>query len=416
VTPPQRIGFDARYISDRYHGIGRYAFHLLEAMTAAAPERTFVIFTGRDEDCRFNWDVLRARPNVELHPGPWPLYRPQTQLAWPFLLRRHQIELFHTPSFEAPLLAPCPVIVTVHDLIFDRYPACMPHRWARPYYRLMMTLSTRRARQIVTVSRATALELMHFYRTPPHKIAVIWPGIEPAFAPVADLNRRAAVRQRYGLTAPFALVVGARRPHKNLTRLVEAFASLTPSLPHHLVFAGQADPRFADEARQGVNRHTAALSSRVHFLDWVPEADLPVLYSLADVVVMPSLVEGFGLPALEAMACGTPVIAANASSLPEVVGNAGLLADPHSVRALSESLRAVLTDGVLRRNLAAAGHRRAARFRWTKAARRALRLYETPPHPQNATQTLWEAGDWETGDWGGGRLEIGRLGKQEFEV
>ncbi|RME44216.1 MAG: glycosyltransferase family 1 protein, partial [Caldilineae bacterium] len=260
-------------------------------------------------------------------------------------------------------------------------------------------------RHIITVSRATALELRHFYRVPPDKIAVVWPGIEAAFRTSPPAERLAAVRRQYGLDTPFVLAVGARRPHKNLTRLVEAFAGLATVLPHHLVFAGQADPRFPDEARQGVARHPAKLRHRVHFLDWVAEADLPALYALADVLVIPSLVEGFGLPALEAMACGTPVVAADASSLPEVVGQAGLLADPRSVRALTEALRAVLTDDVLRRNLAAAGRRRAARFRWTEAARRTLRLYDTPPRPRHAMQSLREGGDWRLGDW---QLEIER--------
>ncbi len=370
-----RIAFDARYINDRYHGIGRYAFRLLEAMVAVAPTRTFLVFRGRGRDSRFDWKTLVARPNVELWEGPWPLYWPHEQLMWPRILRRSRAELFHSPYFVAPLLAPCPVVITVHDLIFDRYPIYMPWAWARPYYRLLMAWGTRRARRIIAVSKATAADLTHFYRTPPEKIAVIPEGVDPGFGRLMDAQGLWSLCRRYDLSRPFILTVGARRPHKNLARLVEAFAHLVAETTHDLVFVGPADPRFPDEARQTVAQH--GLNSRVRFLGWVPEADLPGLYTLATLVVLPSLVEGFGLPALEAMACGTPVLAADASSLPEVVDGAGVLVDPYDVRALADAMRKLLRDSALRRRLGQAGRRRAATFTWQEAARQTLRVYDT---------------------------------------
>ncbi|HHH42326.1 MAG TPA: glycosyltransferase family 1 protein [Chloroflexi bacterium] len=374
MTPPERIAFDARYINDRYHGIGRYAFRLLEAMVAAAPERTFIVFRGRGQDSRFDWSGLAARPNVELREGPWPLYWPHEQLLWPLLLRRSRADLFHTPYFAAPLLAPCPVVVTVHDLIFDRYPAYMPWGWARPYYRLLMAWGTRRAKRVIAVSQATAADLTHFYGTPPERIAVVPEGVDPGFAPPSDPDRRRALRWRYGLLRPFVLTVGARRPHKNLGRLVRAFSRVAVEVPHDLVFVGEADPRFPDEARQAVIEE--GIGHRVRFLGWVAEADLPGLYSLADLVVLPSLVEGFGLPALEAMACGTPVLAAATSSLPEVVGEAGVLVDPHDVSAMAGALRGLLHDEALRCRLSEMGRQRAATFTWAATAQRTLEVYE----------------------------------------
>jgi len=369
----ERIAFDGRYISDRYHGIGRYAFRLLEAMAAIAPERTFIVFRGRGRDSRFDWKTLAARPNVELRKGPWPLYWPHEQLLWPWILRRSQAELFHSPYFAVPLWAPCPTVVTVHDLIFDRYPAYMPRSWARPYYRALMGWGIRRARRIIAVSRATAADLTRFYPTSQGKIAVIPEGVDPNFAPSIADDQLWSLCRRYHLSRPFILTVGVRRPHKNLARLVTAFARLAAETAHDLVFVGPADPRFPDEARQAVAQH--GLNGRVHFLDWVPEADLPGLYALATLVVLPSLVEGFGLPALEAMACGTPVLAANASALPEVVGEAGVLVDPYDVEALTDAMRELLRDAALRLRLGEAGRKRAATFTWQEAARRTLQVY-----------------------------------------
>jgi len=371
----KRIAFDARYINDRYHGVGRYAFRLLEAMVAAAPAHTFIVFRGRERDSRFDWDALAARPNLELRDGPWPLYWPQEQILWPRLLRQSRADLFHSPYFVAPLLAPCPVVITVHDLIFDRYPAYMPWGWARPYYRLLMTWGTRRAWRVVAVSRSTATDLARFYRTPTDKVVVIPEGVDPGFARVTDASRLRTLRHRYGLTRPFVLTVGARRPHKNLARLTHAFACLAPEVAHDLVFVGPADPRFPDEARRAVVQER--LDGRVRFLDWVSETDLPGLYTLADLVVLPSLIEGFGLPALEAMACGTPVLVANASSLPEVVGEGGVLVDPYSVEAMAEVMWNLLRNEALRQRLAEVGRQRAAAFTWQQTAQQTLHLYET---------------------------------------
>jgi glycosyltransferase involved in cell wall biosynthesis len=372
----QRIAYDARYVNDRYHGIGRCAFRLLEALVAAAPERTFVVLRGRGRNTRFDWSALERRPNVELWNGPWPLYGLQEHALWPLRLNQSRADLFHSPYFVAPLWSSRPVIITVHDLIFDRYPEYMPSAWARPYYRLLMRTSLRRAWRVLAVSRATASDLIELYGTPREKIVVTPNGVERNFGAVgaAEGQSMAALRQRYGLNRPFVLTVGTRRPHKNLARLIHAFAPLAGEAPHDLVLAGPADERFGDDARRAAEE--AGLNGRVHFLDWVPENELPGLYKLADVVAVPSLMEGFGLPALEAMASGTPVLASNTSSLPEVVGEAGILVNPHDTDALRQALRYMLRDEQLRERLARAGAERAAQFTWERAACQVLKLYD----------------------------------------
>lgn len=382
MSLPRRIAFDARYISDRYHGIGRYAFALLGELATPttdgqpdwARDATWVVFRGPAADSRFNWERLASRPNVELRQGPWPLYWPQEQLLWPPILVGSQVDLFYSPHFVAPVAASCPVVNTVHDLIFDRYPAYMPHAWTRPYYRLLMALSTRRARRIVVVSRATAADLACQYRVPPAKMAVIPEAPDPGLSMPPGREQAEAVLCRLGLQQPYVLSVGARRPHKNLARLVRAFAAVADQVTHHLVFAGPADDRFPDEARCTVEE--MGLQDRIHFLGWVPERELCALYARADLVAMPSLVEGFGLPALEAMACGAPVLAADRSSLPEVVGDAGVLVDPYDEMALAGALLRLLQDPEWRLRLAQAGRARAAEFSWQQTAERVFHTME----------------------------------------
>jgi glycosyltransferase involved in cell wall biosynthesis len=368
----RRVAVDARYLNDRYHGIGRFGFRLLEALVETAPQVTFVLFRGRAADGRFDWAALASRPNVETRPGPWPLYWPHEQLLWPGLLRRARADLFYSPYFVAPLLAAVPATITIHDLIFERYPEYMPQAWARPYYRQLMGRSLARASRVIVPSQATAADLRQIYRVPPAKIAVIPEAAEPAFRPLLDPEPLADLRRRYDLGRPFILAVGARRPHKNFGRLVTAFARIAGQVEHDLVLVGPADDRFPDEARLAAE--AGGVRERVRFLGWVPEADLPGLYSLAEVAAVPSLIEGFGLPALEAMACGTPVLAGRASSLPEVVGQAGLLVDPTSVDELSQGLWRLLSQPELRQELGQAGLRQAGQFSWARAARQALAL------------------------------------------
>ncbi len=374
----ERIAFDGRYINDRYHGIGRYAFRLLEALVELAdvayPDRRFIIFCGKEPDSRFDWGKVLAKASVEIRVGPWPPYWPQEQFAWPRLLKQCRVDLFFSPHFTAPLLAPIPIIVTVHDLIFDRYPDYMPQRWARPYYRMMMRLSTYRARQIITVSKATGADLQRFYKIPERKLRVVPEGVDPNYTTIPDELEMQALKERYQLANSFILSVGARRPHKNLDRLVQAIALLEPETAPQLVFAGLPDPRFPDHARQAAKRF--GLDGRVRFLGWVPEVDLPGLYRLARVAVFPSLIEGFGLPALEAMACGTPVISSNTSSFPEVIGGAGLQVDPQDPNALAAALKEVLHDEQRRQEMSAAGRKRAAEFTWRKAAQRVSEVFE----------------------------------------
>ena len=363
-----RIGFDARYVDDRYHGVGRYAYQVLEALTRLYPDDRFAVYHNPARpSTRLDLRGVLARPNVEPRPLPHDIYSPLEQPALALAALRSRPDVLYTPYFPAPLLAPAPVVVTVHDLIFDREPRYQTGRWVRYYYRPMMALAVLRSAAVIAVSKATASDLQAFYRVPTGRVAVIPEAAGPQFRRVEDSAALAAVRRHYALPDRFILALGVRRPHKNLVALLEAFALARDRVPHDLVLVGEVHARYHDEVPAAIAR--LGLFGRVRLIGHAADEDLPAIYTLADLFVLPSLLEGFGLPALEAMACGAPVVASNTSSLPEVVGEAGLLVDPRDPAALAEAISRVALDRQLHARLAAAGLARAQEFSWERAAR-----------------------------------------------
>lgn len=361
-----RIGIDGRYIQDQYHGVGRYAFHVAKSLAEQFPQDEWIVFYNPAyKNSRFRLADLRDLPNVLTVGTNLRLFRPEAQVAWPRLLRQHGIDLFYTPFFDAPWMAPCPVAITIHDLIFDRYPQFMPQRRYRGYYQMLTRMSLRQAAAVLTVSNATQQDLVDLYGVNTGKIYVTPEAADGAFQP-ASLEQMSAVRTFYRLPNKFILTVGTQRPHKNVTTLLRAFAQIAPYTDASLVIAGKDDKRWPDEITPLVEELN--ITERVIRVGHVLEKDLPALYSTADVFVFPSLIEGFGLPPLEAMACGTPVVASDGSSLPEVVGHAGLLVDPLNVNEWAETLLGILSEPRLRRMLSEKGLERAASYSWRRTA------------------------------------------------
>lgn len=368
-----RIGFDGRYINDRYHGIGRVTYSLLAAMLELDGDQRFVLFVHPGyANSRFDLDRLAAHEGVEVVPLRLPLLVPIEQAAWPLLVRRHRLDLVHSPYVVGPLVVGVPVVVTVHDLIFERYPEYTPQRLLRFAYRAMATLSLRRASAVVAVSEATRADVERWYPTTRGRTHVIPNGVSRSFSRVEDPGRLATVRARYGLPPRFVLAVGAGRPHKNFEVLVEAARDLGDDGPG-VVLASAPDERFPDAVGDRIARY--GLEHRVLRIRDVREDDMAALYSLADAFVFPSFVEGFGLPMLEAMAAGTPVVAADASVMPELGGDAVLLFDPSDAAALAAQIRRLAGDPDLRGRLRERGIRRAAEFSWERAARATVELY-----------------------------------------
>jgi glycosyltransferase involved in cell wall biosynthesis len=288
---------------------------------------------------------------------------------------RQGVTLFHAPHYVLPPLIRCRSVVTIHDCIHLMFPQYLPNRLAFGYARTSIGLAARRATRVLTVSESSKRDILRFVNTQPEKIDVIYNAYDERFAidpAEADVVR---VRERFQLQDEFVLYAGNVKPHKNLERLIEAFHIVRKRGLDHLklVMIGDEISKYT-ALRRAVHRHQ--LHPYVRFLGYLPEETLAVMYRLAGVFVFPSLYEGFGLPPLEAMASGTPVVTSNVSSLPEVAGDAAVLVDPYDPRAIADGMYRVLTDEQLRKDLRHRGVARAGMFSWEQSVRRVRKIYD----------------------------------------
>jgi glycosyltransferase involved in cell wall biosynthesis len=360
-----RAAIDARTLGAPKTGDRTYCLNLLRGMAALRPEGEYLLYADRETGLlealppNFERVILKA-------PQPW-LWTPWS-LPWD--LRRRSADLLHV-QYIIPPTAPCPVLTTIHDISFRRHPEWFPMKH-RVLLNLLIPTAARNAAHVITGSEYTRADLIDAYDLPPEKVTVTPYAADPIYVPIDKEEARRRVKERFGLRGPFVLALGVLQPRKNLPRLIRAFGRVSRQVPHTLALAGK--PGWAHEALQ---RAAAAsgLGSRLHFTGYVPDADLPLLYNAADLFVYPSLLEGFGLCALEAMACGTPVVTSNVTSLPEVVGDAALTIDPTDEAALAEAIHRALTDELLRARLREAGLARAAKFSWERTAAETLAVY-----------------------------------------
>ncbi|MCX7682258.1 MAG: glycosyltransferase family 4 protein, partial [Anaerolineae bacterium] len=316
---------------------------------------------------------IRDRPFTVLR-SRWPTGRVPVRVLWeqlaqPFVLRAIGADLVHGPVFVGPLLAPCPTVITVHDLSFLRFPELFRPA-NRLYLALMTRLSARRAHRLIAVSAFTAAETTRLLGIPSERISVIYHGVDPAFRPLPP-DEVAEFRHRMGLPPRFVLFVGTLEPRKNLVRLVEAFARIRDNQVRLVLVGGQGwlcAELFASVEALG-------LTERVIFAGYVDNETLPLWYNAATVLAYPSLYEGFGLPVLEAQACGTPVLASNTSSLPEAAGDAAIMVPPDDVEALATALDQLLSSEGLRQEMRERGLRHAAQFSWQRTARETAQVY-----------------------------------------
>ena len=359
-----RIGIDARLSGEPRSGIGRYTRALVEALVRQAPEERWVLYLDRP--------APGLPRGVETRCLPWPQRLVWTFWVLPRALRREPVDLFHgVTGFELPPGGAGRLVTTVHDLIAVRFPALVPprHRWA---VRCLLGPALRRASRVIAVSEATRAEVLARYRLAPQTVRVVHEAASPSFRPPSAAVR-ATVRARHGLHRPYVLFVGLLEPKKNLNAVFEAVARLCRQgawAGMELVVAGAGG--WGPDPRPRAN--ALGLERVVRFLGPVDDADLPALYAEALAFVFPSLWEGFGLPVLEAMATGTPVIAARRGALPEVTGGAALLVEP-AAEALAEALATLLGDPGLRMRLRDAGLARTAAFSWERAATETLAVY-----------------------------------------
>lgn len=363
------IGFDARPLLSRKTGIGFYVWHLLDALARLPHDCRFLLYTTNRmalppavaRDPRF---TVRQMPKM---PGTL-----AAQTVVPLDLAARGADLFHGTNYAAPLASTCPILLTVHDLTTLSMPAA--HRWLNRAGHAILPVLVGRARMIITDAASTRRELLARWPLDPDRVTAVHLAPGPRFTrPVSDAERR-RVRRWYDLPERYILFVGTLEPRKNLAGLFRAFAAARQSadLAHHLVLVGGMGWGLGETMRLP---EALGIRDRVRLLGYVPERDLPGLYAQAEMLVYPSLHEGFGLPPLEAMAVGTAVVTSNCSSLPEVVGEAAIQVDPTDDAAIAEALVRLAADKALRRRLARDGRERAARFTWEKTARETLRVY-----------------------------------------
>lgn len=369
-VPSPVIGVDARKLVD--FGIGSYIRNLLEAMSLRpeAERYRFRVYARKSE----REAMPRLAPNFEVVEEDSPGYSLAELTRFAFRLFRDRLDLFHATHYVLPPIR-SRAVVTIHDIIHLLYPQFLPNRAALVYARVMIRRALTRADRIITVSYNSKRDLVDYFGITPSRVEVIYNGVSPRFRPDVPEEDRRRVAERYGLTRPYLLFLGGERPHKNAQNVVRAFAEARrrrPDLTHTLVLAG---PMPASTAR--IDALIAALDVGPSIIrpGRVAEEDMPGLFAGADLLLYPTLYEGFGLPVVEAMACGTPVLTSSTSALQEIAGGYAYLVDPLDVDAIARGIVLLTTDTKVRSDFIELGRKRARDFSWDKAAERTLEVY-----------------------------------------
>jgi glycosyltransferase involved in cell wall biosynthesis len=363
-----RIGIDARKLHD--FGIGTYIRNLLRQLAKLDRQTEFVVLCRPDD----REALSSLGTNFRAVPETAGNYSISEQIRIPLALRREGVTLFHAPHYVLPPLVRCRSVVTIHDCIHLMFPQYLPNRLALGYARTSIAMAARRATRVLTVSESSKRDILRFVDIDPGKIDVIYNAYDERFGIEPREEDVVRVRERYQLHDEFVLYAGNVKPHKNLERLIQAFDLVRRRGLDRLklVLIGDEISKYA-ALRRAVHQHQ--LHKYVRFLGYLPEETLAVMYRLAGVFVFPSLYEGFGLPPLEAMASGTPVVTSNVSSLPEVAGDAAMLVDPYDPAAIAEAIYQVLNDERLRKDLRHRGLARAHQFSWEQSVRRVRKIY-----------------------------------------
>ena len=381
IAPSDRlahVGLNAHLLSltETYRGAGinGHIHNLLQRLSAASPDLCLTAFLSEQR--------FIVPPGLNVYAVRWPTSRPLVRIVWeqlllPRAIRVRQVDLLHGLAYALPLVSSCPMVVTIHDLTFYRFPKTLrPSR--RLYLRAATRSAVRRAERVIAVSHQTKEELVHFLQVPAEKVDVIHNGVSEAFRP-APPEEVARFRSERGLPPRFILFLGTLEPRKNVVSLLEGFARWRKDSGLgmgtdgvKLVVAGAKGWYFKQIFARA---EELGLSSELLFPGFLPEKELPWWYRAAECFVYPSLYEGFGLPVLEAMACGTPVITSSVSSLPEVAGSAAITVDPGDTVALADAMGQVLGDAALRADMRQAGLLQAKRFSWDRTALETAAVY-----------------------------------------
>lgn len=371
-----RIGIDAHAIGGRLTGNETYIKNLIPALARRDQKNQYVLFFTQSEAAG---DWRNRFPNFDVQ-----LLRPETPylripLVLPARVWRLRLDLLHV-QYTAPPLCPAPFVTTIHDLSFEHYPHFFTRR-ERFLFHYLIRNTARRARRVLTVSEYSRQDLIRTYGLEAERVVLTPNGVEAHFRPVPPSPERDALLLRYDIDRDYVLSVGNLQPRKNLTQLIRAYLKLREQddkFDGKLVVVGQKAWLYHDIFREA--RHSR-FGRDILFTGYVTDEVLPAIYSAARVFVYPSIFEGFGLPVLEAMACGAPVAMSHSSSLPEVAGGAAISFDPLDEEAVARSIARIWHDEALRARLRLAGPERAGHFSWDETARRTLEAYHSAVGP-----------------------------------
>jgi len=369
----KRIGIDATALPPQPAGAGIYTINLIRSLAALNPDFELYVFAQQssrrlielENSGSINWVLL-------------PDKSPPHRLVWeqtglPGLVRKTGLDLLHSPHYTRPVSLGCASVVTFHDMTFFLYPRYHTF-FKRIYFPAAMRKSARSADALIAVSENTKADIIQHLGISASKIHIIYHGVDDRFKPISDKNFLNTISQKYNLPAGFILYVGVVEPRKNLVSLLSAFHELNKNNNNLiLVIAGQPGWGY-NEVKKIVAGYN--LKDSVILAGFIPPEDLPAIYNLAKIFVYPSIYEGFGLPVLEALACGTPTITTRVSSLPEITGDAGILVPPGDDEALRMALQTLLEDEKEQNRLSKMGPQRAVRFRWNRTAQETLDVYK----------------------------------------
>lgn len=357
-----RIGFDGGILTRRLTGVGIYTVRLIESLAELDSGNEIIVFA--------NQDLKRLNLPVEVVVSRMVNPTLFTQLKLPRLIEDRHIDILHGPNFYLPLRKNILSVLTVHDLSAQLFPN--QHSFKHRISQRLFNPSLRRADRIIAVSAATARDIEEYYSSVSERVRVVHNGIDNSIRPVSD-KEKARVRKHYDLPERFILFIGTIEPRKNIENLIRGYSRIHLRESVRLVISGGKGWKY-DEIFELVRE--LRLEDSVIFTGYIDTKDLPALYSSAEVFCYPSFYEGFGLPVLESMACGTPVISSNVSSLPEVAGDAALLVNPNEPGQICDGINRVLEDEGFRRKLIDSGQKRAECFSWRKTALKTLAIYE----------------------------------------
>ena len=362
------IGIDIRKLKD--YGIGTYIENLISQFSRLDSENQYILFF-RSQDIKELPPLGKNFHPVVDSSGNYSL---REHLSLPRKAKRLILDLYFSPHYVLPLFTPCRAIVTIHDVIHLLFPENLPRKGAYYYARFMIGRALAKAEKVVAVSRHSRADIQRLFPGYATRIEVIHNGIDPHFLRQPSEDELLRVKGKFQIDHPFILFVGNLKPHKNLTNLLKAFSLLRGRRERdlNLVIVGVERDK-SPQLRETIDR--LSLHQAVRFLGYVDKDELCCLYHLAELLAFPSFYEGFGLPPLEAMACGTPVLASQLSSLPEVLGDAALMVNPYQVEEIAEGIQQLIENAPLRKELIRRGLQQVKRYSWEEAARRYLVLF-----------------------------------------